>query len=154
MGLKCLINPCAITFFIFSSLLIMNSLILIIFSVSAFLIQPIARASEKPVAINQSDQQAACNEDLFGTWTLIYESTSLDQGKTAPLMSMIQTFDSKGKTNLKIDPFLDATNTYNCVGNKLTINKIVPTNLNLIRLNATEMVYLEEGTEQYFYFSK
>ncbi len=132
----------------------MNRLIPFLLSVSAFVIQPIAFASEKPIAINQAVQQSACNEDLFGTWTLIYESTSLDRGKTAPPMSMIQTFDREGRSNLKIDPFLDATNTYDCAGNKLTINKIVPTNLNLIRLSATEMVYLEEGTEQYFYFSK
>ena len=57
-------------------------------------------------------------------------------------------------SNLIIQPFLDVTTPYVCDGNRLIIQKTVPSYLNVIRLDATEMVYLEEGTEQYFYFEK
>ncbi|WP_019509232.1 hypothetical protein [Pleurocapsa sp. PCC 7319] len=97
---------------------------------------------------------SACDDNLFGTWTLVSESTSLDHNKIASPLPMTHQFNRAGMTNLIIDPFLDVTTPYVCNGSKLIIQKTVPSYLNIIRLDATEMVYLEEGTEQYFYFEK
>ena len=97
---------------------------------------------------------SACDDNLFGTWTLVSESTTLDNNKIASPLPMTHQFNRSGMTNLKIEPFLDVTTPYVCDSNQLIIQKTVPSYLNIIRLDATEMVYLEEGTEQYFYFEK
>lgn len=128
----------------------MNRLFFILLSTFTVLIQPIAKASKHFVATNHS----ICNDNIIGTWTLKYESTSLDQDKTSVPMLMIQTFNQDGSTNLRIEPFLDSNDIYSCTNDTLTIIKIVPSNLNLIRLSATEMVYKEEGGDKYFYFAK
>ena len=97
---------------------------------------------------------SACADNLFGTWTRVSESTSLDRNKLASPLPMSHQFNRAGLTTLIVEPFLDVTTPYVGQSNQVINQKTVPSYLNIIRLSATEMVYLEEGTEQYFYFEK
>lgn len=97
---------------------------------------------------------SACDDNLFGTWTLVSESTTLDKNKIASPLPMTHQFNRDGMTTLVVEPLLDVTTPYVCDSSRLIIKKTVPTYLDLIRLSSTEMIYLEEGTDQYFYFAK
>ena len=127
----------------------MKQLIFIFLAILGLTSNTVSYAEEQSNSIS-----SACDHNLFGTWTLVSESTTLDRNKIASSLPMTHQFNRAGMTTLIIQPFLDVTTPYVCNSNQLIIQKTVPSYLNIIRLSATEMVYLEEGTEQYFYFEK
>ena len=47
---------------------------------------------------------SACDDNLFGTWTLVSESTSLDRNKIASPLPMTHQFNRAGMTTLIVRP--------------------------------------------------
>lgn len=98
--------------------------------------------------------QAACKSELYGHWSLTHTSESLDSGLTAAEAPMTWAFSKEGKATVNMPPFLNATSDFVCSGGAIQVKKTVPTTLSIVRLANDKLVWKENGSSTYFYFSK
>ncbi len=98
--------------------------------------------------------QAACKSELYGHWSLTHTSESLDSGLKPAEAPMTWAFSREGKATVNMPPFLNATSNFECSGGAVIVKKTVPTTLNIVRLANGKLVWKENGSSTYFYFSK
>ncbi|PTU74474.1 hypothetical protein [Pseudomonas mangrovi] len=98
--------------------------------------------------------QAACKSELYGHWSLTHTSESLDSGLVPAEAPMTWAFSKDGKATLNMPPFLNATSNFECSGGAVIVKKTVPTTLSIVRLANSKLVWKENGSSTYFYFSK
>lgn len=98
--------------------------------------------------------QAACKSELYGHWSLTHTSNSLDSGLVAAEAPMTWAFSKDGKATVNMPPFLNATSNFECAGGAIVVKKTVPTTFSIARLANGKLVWKENGSSTYFYFSR